>query len=463
VGRGGPEWDHTARVWDAESGQELHRLEGHTGQVWLSAFSPDGKRLVTGSDHEALVWDAATFKEPRTVAVPAGWLAFAPDGKSVFSARTDDTAGFPHAVVRWDVATGERLGRVRLESPPGGWMSYALSPDGKTLYAGAHAPLPEAVVHVYDVATGKERNPVPPDAGSEVLAVAVSPDGTRLAAGSGGREGFAVRLYDLATGKLAGRYTGHLGRVRAVAFSPDGKLVASCDEAGWVRVCEAESGKLRWTVRGHRSAHCVAFTRDGTALFSGGGDNALRLWDVGSGRLLRVFGGRSAVAWLDSSPDGRLLAGAGPGKFLTVWDPGTGWQLLQAEAAEEPASVAFHPAGDRLAFGTANGTFGLLDLNTGKSGKTVKAHEGAIVSLAWRPDGRLLATSGGDDGTTRVWAPDEEADRSQTFPASGPGYGWAHGVAFTPEGRHLVTANPDGTVGVLRLARPGAVYRPADR
>ena len=79
--------------------------------------------------------------------------------------------------------------------------------------------------------------------------------------------------------------------------------------------------------------------------------------------------------------------------------------------------------------------------------------------MAWRGDGRVLASCGGADGTVRVWEVDGDSWRSKVFPLFPLNSGWVHGVAFTPEGRHLITANPDGTAGVLRLGRPGEVFR----
>ena len=150
-------FDLEVRVWESATGKALHTLTGHTDDLRCEAFSPDGKWLATGGNKEALLWNTATFKAPRRLLAPVGWVAFAPDGKTLLSGREHSPPGKDHTLTRWEVATGKQLGRFSLPTS-GDWASYALSPDGKDLFAMRAVPS-EGFVRVYDAITGKDRQP----------------------------------------------------------------------------------------------------------------------------------------------------------------------------------------------------------------------------------------------------------------------------------------------------------------
>jgi WD40 repeat protein len=456
--------DRQVRVWEAASGKALHALTGHTADVYGLAFSPDSKWLATGSDKEALLWDTQTFQAPRTLAAAAGWVAFTPDGKVLLTAPMTNRLG--KAVQRWDVSTGKRLGQYVLPWSGEGWTTYASSPDGKTLFAMRAWRTCEPFIGVYDAETGEERTPRRPDVGSPLGCVAVSPDGRLLATGSSHAAATTVGLFDLTNGKLQARWPGHGDFVRAVAFSPDGRLLASTGADGRIRLREIDTGKERWSLRAHfGAATSLVFSPDGTMLASAGKDRTARLWEVRSGRLLRTLAGHGdGVEGVAFSPDGKVLATAGHDRTVRLWDVASGWQLSALTGhTDRVLSVAFHPGGKLLASGAADRTVRLWDVPTGKLRQVLNGHAGEVVKVAWRADGRVLASCGGADGTARLWEVDGDSSRSQVFGLFRPGSGWVHGVAFTPEGRHLVTANPDGTAAVLRLAKPGAVFRVSEK
>src|SRR5262249_11748953 len=146
------------------------------------------------------------------------------------------------AIRRWDVATGKQIGEFILPMFSE-WGTYALSPDGKTLFARPWAG--SSFVHVYDAETGNERAPQRPDIASPLGCVAVSPDGRLLATGSMHPTNTTVGIFDLATGKPQARWPGHANGVRAFAFSTDGRWLASTGEDGWIRLRDLETGKER--------------------------------------------------------------------------------------------------------------------------------------------------------------------------------------------------------------------------
>src|SRR5215469_16188110 len=300
-------------------------------------------------------------------------VAWSPDGKALAS------AGWDHTVRLWQPATGREL--RRFTGHTSAVMCAAFSPDGKKLVSGGNGGDP-GNIRVWDVATGKERLSLQGHDGSVVYSVAVSPDGKTFASGGGGNGAATLTLWDLSAGKALRDLGGKGNGARAVAFSPDGRVLAAAyGSLGWfgrppamrpltvgsvVRLWDVRTGKLLHTLEGHGKGVCsLAFAPDGTHLVSGSQDGTVRIWDASSGKeLLKIV-----------VPSRTLPTGPKGGDI----DHGSVY------------AVAFGPDGKAVASGDYDGMVYLWDAATGRRLHTLAGHGREVSGLAFSPDVKTLA------------------------------------------------------------------------
>jgi WD40 repeat protein len=233
-------------------------------------------------------------------------------------------------------------------------------------------------------------------------AVALSPDGSYLAAGTSTGE---VCLWHVANRALLETLQGHTSGIRGVGLSGDNRLVATGSFDGTVRLWEATNGRLLMTLRGHVGlVYRVALSADGRLAASGGQDGTVKLWETDSGRLLRTLDGSGGGNWGTAlSGDGRLVVAGGSDSVVRLWEVATGQQLRTLQGHTSAAiGVALSRDGRVAAGGSFDGTVKLWDTGSGRLLADLRGHTAGVRGVALSDDGRLVAT-GSYDGTIKLW------------------------------------------------------------
>lgn len=420
----GFEWYHLLHI----ARKKPTTLGGHSTPVTAVAFSPDGRTLATAGGKELKLWDAAAPTEPRTLDVGESLqhsVAFSPDGKWLAHLSGK-------RVSVWD-ARAQAEPKV-FEVPFFSNASLAFAPDGKTLAVATHES-----VSLLDVAGGKSETL--PCLETDCNSVAFAPDGKTLAAG--GQNG--VQLWDtgakpwekLPSLKVKSNFRG------AIAFSPAGNLFAAADE-GAVKLwdtstspwSEKEFEKACAGRRGHTDfILSLAFSPDGKTLASGSADKTAKLWDTTTGEELKTPAMRhpNYVFAVALSPDGRTLATGSADKNARLWDIAWREDEVPLTASDTVSCAALSPDGRTLAVGTYNKSLvELWDTAARRRFKTLSKHTSAISSLAFSPDGGTLVVASADKAVTlwdaATWTEKTEKEASLQLP---PG---ATPLGFSPDG-----------------------------
>jgi WD40 repeat protein len=341
--------DGTARVWDATTGLQVLRLAGHTSGLGLVSFSPDGTELLTGGgDGTARVWDITPTgtAEAFGASEPFGILSvsYAPDGSTLL------TSGFIGRGWLWDAEDG-----TRLQGFADMCCGAAFGSEGTQIATLNYLP-DRDMLETRDASTGEPIQEMQLD-GRLVSNMAFSADASSVAASL--EDGHAV-IFDASTGKPRtsdlGDPAGPFDQMAAVAFSPDGTMLAGISGLATLYLWDATSGEEIFRVQAHTGEGTrVTFSPDGKTIATGGLDGAA-LWDL-SGHRIRSFAAAGRIGAVAFSPDGTELATGGDDGMARIWSVASGRQIVVLSGNTDAVlSLAFSPDGTRLATGGIDAT-----------------------------------------------------------------------------------------------------------
>jgi WD40 repeat protein/DNA-binding Xre family transcriptional regulator len=274
-----------------------------------------------------------------------------------------------------------------------------------------------------------------------ILSVAFSPDGKLIASGSNDQ---TVRLWDWESGQCLKTLKGHTSGVQAVAFSPDGHILASGSHDHTIQLWNVQTQQCLRVLQGHCDRVLgLIFCPDQRTLISSSEDKTIRLWDLRSGECLQML--QTQINWVCSmalSPDGRTLVTGSDSQFVRFWDLQTGECMgFLPDYNVHVWAIAFSPNGQWLATASADKTVRLWDLQTKQCLKTFQEHKNQVWQVNFSPDGRTLVSSG-DDQTVRLW----NVRSGQCLTTLESHSNWISSVAFSPQGKTLASASKDHLV-----------------
>ncbi len=452
--------DRTIRLWNAETGaQRGQPLTGHTNYVLSVAYSPDGRTIASGSADKTIgIWSAETGERLRTLEGHEDYVwsvTYSPDGQTIASGSRDKTVrtwGVGDLAVPTTRLTTTVLGpsvtqtgafflRVLFSSDVTGFTSsdIVVTNGSVTSFAGSGKSYTATIEPSNDgaVTVNIPANAVDSDLGKNEASEPYSVDYRRQQI-----------------------LSGHQGTVYSVAYSPDGRTIATGSGDTTIRIWDVNTEAHLRTIQirtptGLRvGVRSIAYSPDSQTIVAGAADGSVHLWNVKTGERIRsLIGHSNSVLTVAYSPDGRTIAGGGFDDTIQIWDADTGAHLKTIEYLNWVYTVAYSPDGQSFASGGVDAMVRMWDANTRNPIRTLRGHTLGVFSAAYSPDSQKIAAAGGDS-TVRIW----NANTGAYLRTLEGHKDWARSVAYSPDGQTIASGSFDTTVRVWN-ANTGAGMR----
>ncbi len=430
-------------IYDGRTGKELNLLTEHMESASTVAFSPDNQLLASnGKDNTILLWDPRTGEHRKTLTGhqdKVNSVTFGPDGKTLASGGGDES------IRLWDVATGEL--RLTFAGHADGVSDVMYSPDGKIL--ASHGG--DDMIHLWNAHTGEFLRTLTGHT-DYIHSIAYSPDGKTLASGS---DDGTIQLWDTDTGHLKTTltHTTDSNGVALVVFTPDGQTLVSADYADdMIRFWDVATGAHLKTIKSSPDTpNHIVFSPDGSTLVYAGGDGTMRFWDVATTTPIRTLTGYPDLFRdMVYSPDGSKFVAVSAGPIIQIWETHTSKlkKTYFVDSNRRIDYIAYSPDGVTLAYGgVANAYYavGLMNTETGEHGPVFTGHKDSISSVAFSPDGKILA-SGDESGTINILnAATGESLKELTWKKD------VRTLVFLPDRQTLVSTHDTGRDAGIRI------------
>lgn len=457
-------WDGIIRVWDITTRKQVQTItiqpQPSSGQL-IASLSPDGRLLATTNRNDPIrLWDINTGTETQTIITDTRYipnLVFSPDGTILASYSVNEP------IRLWDVNTGKE--QKTLQRHKNQVMSVAFSPDNRTFVSSSY----DGSLRMWDIGTGADKKETIGYGHQFIKNVSLSPHGETLM--SLGSRSNAIHLWNIHTGKHKKTFKGHKNGIVGAKLSPDGKhLMSWTAHDSIIRLWNINTDKLKKLKGPKKLVSGAAFSSDGKTFVSWGLDRnrTIQLWDMETLRRKQTLEGdwiymgaryldRKTFAGLDwhsiYARDARVrlhLLDIPTGEY-TVKEIMPKKTVSEARTTEV-SSASFSPDGQTIAIifkdwpidkSGRHLNIELWDVTTGEHKQTFKGHTDGILSIAFSPDSRTLA-SGSRDKTIRLWDVNTGKDKQTLLDqdwnhnhVEGVGLAWK--VAFSPDGRTLAS------------------------
>lgn len=411
-------YDKTVRIWNATTGETLFVFKGHTAAVNVVTFNRDGTLVASASDDKSVrIWDTTTGAQKHSL---EGWhnekvscVAFSPDGTQLASGSSDETIRI------FDVETGTQMIQI---NAPDYVMALAFNSDGTRIISASGLIASGGKINIRDATTGIDSIGI--DVEFDVDEVLFNQDGTKImyfgheydTIGVWGIPSHSNAIVPVAIPKavkapvdytaLVLMKTFEVKKTERAAFSPDGKQVACGPINGNIAIFDVSTENILMTLKanlfGYNALYSLAFSPDGKQIACGGA-NVVYVWDVKTGDGIMDVKTTGDVYTLSFNPNGDRIVIGGMNEDVNVYDVNTGSKLMEISGHKDTVrAVAFSPDGTRIVSSGNNDTICVWDVKTQK--RILKIDGYTASCIAWSQDGTKIVSGGAeDDHKVRIW------------------------------------------------------------